>query len=120
LSSLDESDEWKIDTPVYDAARTVAFVLMTNFIPVPQILHHGSKSVVFTWSNEVSNLYLTISSDKLSALISTPQRIQRRIEFPTQALENPIYAIRQLQSDYSAGPVTITVNPASDMTASVG
>jgi hypothetical protein len=118
LKELDEDDEWKIDAPVYDAARSIAFVLMTNSIPAPQILHHGSTSVVFNWSNKVNNLYLTITSDKLSALISSPARIKRRIEFTGQVLQNPISAIRYLQSDYLERPIISTVTPSSDLAES--
>jgi hypothetical protein len=100
LQQLDDDDEWKIDAPVYDAASNVAFVLMMNSLPAPQILHHGSDSVVFNWTNNANNLYLTISSDKMSALISSPERIKRRIEFSPQVLQNPIPAVRYLQWSY--------------------
>jgi len=120
LQQLDDDDEWKIDAPVYDAACSVAFVLMMNWVPAPQILHHGSDSVVFNWTSNVNNLYLTISSDKMSALISSPERIKRRIEFSPQALQNPIPAVRYLQSSYLDQPLNFTVSTASDSVASVG
>lgn len=120
MTELDQSDEWKIDAPVYDAARRVAFTLMVNSIPAPQIFHHGSQSVVFNWTDQSNNLYLTISSDKMSALISTPERIKHRIEFSLPQLQNPSQTLRQIQSGYLEQPVVSTLKMASDSFESVG
>ena len=120
LQQLDDDDEWKIDAPVYDAARSVAFVLMKNWVPAPGILHHGSDSVVFNWTNNADNLYLTISSDKMSALISSPERIKRRIEFSPQMLQNPVPAVRYLRWGYLAQPLNSNVSPTSDFASSAG
>jgi hypothetical protein len=89
MTELDEGNEWKIDASVYDAACFVAAGLMVNSYPAPSIFNHGPESVVFNWSSEGNNLYLTISADKISALISTPERIQRRIELTAADLLNP-------------------------------
>ena len=121
LQELDDDDEWKIEAPVYNSARRVALFLMMGWYPAPQILHHGSDSIVFNWTSNANNLYLTISSDKMSALISTPERIKNRIEFPLQILQNPAAALRYLQSDYLGRPLSsLSISPASDPLASVG
>ena len=52
MNELDDDDDCKIEVPVYDAARTVAYVLMMNWFPAPQIMHYGSDSVVFNWTNK--------------------------------------------------------------------
>jgi hypothetical protein len=120
LKELDEDDEWKIEAPVYDAARSVAFGLMINWFPAPKILHHGPDSVVFNWTSKTDNLYLTISSDRMSALISSPERIKRRIEFPAQMFQNPVPVIRYLQSVYLEQPINWTANPAPNLVESAG
>jgi hypothetical protein len=119
MKDLDEGDEWKIDPPVYDAACNIALVLMTNSYPAPEILHHGPKSVVFNWANgDADNLYLTISSDRMSALISSPERIKRRIDFTMTALAEPLRAIRSLEADYRDHSVMYIMSPASDSATS--
>lgn len=80
MTELEEGEEWRIDSPVYDAARYIASELMKMSLPAPRIFNHGPKSVVFNWSVGINNLYLTISADRMSALISTPERIQRRVD----------------------------------------
>jgi hypothetical protein len=117
LKDFDQEDEWKIDAPVYDAARSIAFILMVNSFPAPRILHHGPKSVVFNWANESNNLYLTISSDRMSALISSRERIKRRIEFSVLELQRPVTAIRYIQADFLERPISTTVSTSSNLTA---
>jgi hypothetical protein len=80
MTELEEADDLKIDIPVYEAARYVAVQLMANGLPTPRLFNHGSKSVVFNWSDNNNNLYLTVSADKVSALISSPERIKHRFE----------------------------------------
>ena len=58
---------------------------MENDIPTPGVLTHGSKSVVFNWSRDDTNLYLTISKSKLYVLASSSEGIKMRIEL-TKAL----------------------------------
>jgi hypothetical protein len=89
LTELDQGNDWKVDAPVYATALFVAAALMASSYPAPRIFSHGPKSVVFNWCHKTDNLYLTISADKLSALISSPQRIKRRLEFSTNELPNP-------------------------------
>jgi hypothetical protein len=78
------AQEWQIDESVYNVARHVAGVLMQSDHPPPKIFAHGPKSVVFLWSEGINNLYLTVSANQLSVLTSTPDRIDRRIEMPTE------------------------------------
>lgn len=113
MTELEEADEWKIDPPVYEAASNVAAELMANAFPAPRIFTHGPKSVVFNWSQESSNLYLTISADKLSALISTPKEIKRRIDYSINDLLNPAFVLRSLQSTSSHQPVVLITGSVS-------
>jgi hypothetical protein len=88
MTELDD-DEWKIDAAVFQVACRVATVLSEHSFPAPRVFNHGPKSVVFNWPRGNDNVYLTISSDFISALVSTPERIKRRVEFSTtQALES--------------------------------
>jgi hypothetical protein len=80
MSRVEEGDDWNIEGPVYEAARYVASELKQFSVPTPQIFNHGPKSVVFNWTNGSTSLYLTISANRLSALVSSPERIQKRVE----------------------------------------
>jgi hypothetical protein len=95
MTQFEQGDEWKIEPPVYEAARYVAGQLMAKDVPPPRLFNHGPKSVVFNWtsSNNDKNLYLTVSADKISALISSPARIERRVEIDYSKLPNAIYAL---------------------------
>jgi hypothetical protein len=113
MKGLEEGDEWKIDAPVYNAACYVAAGLMANSIPAPRIFNHGPKSVVFNWppksailywSNEEDNLYLTVSANRISALISSPERIKQRIEYSVNELTNPSL-VPSIGAAYSKKPV---------------
>ncbi|SRR5260221_14622905 len=102
LSELEEGNEWKIETQVYQVACDVASELMTLSYPAPRVFTHGPESVVFNWTHGTNNLYLTISSDSVSALVSTPKRIERRLDFEArQFLASPLLlpAIRSVQLD---------------------
>jgi len=93
MVELEEDDEWRIDKPVYATACRIAAELMAAPYPAPRIFNHGAKSVVFNWLFETNNLYLnlylTISSNRISALLSSPERIERRIDYPANQLPNP-------------------------------
>ena len=115
LLAMDAGDEWRIEKPVYYVACHVAAELMDYQYPAPEVFTHGPKSVVFNWSNESTNLYLTVSADTLSALISTPQRIQRRIEFPTKQLFDPGLIFPALRSAQLEQPVVSIDKAASDL-----
>jgi hypothetical protein len=121
MTDLDEGSEWKIDPPVYGAACFVAAGLMLSSYPAPRILNHGPKSVVFNWSRGNSNLYLTISADKVSALISSPERIQRRVEFSLNDLLNPALVLSALQPAHFEQPAVLRLTGSvSDLTDVVG
>jgi hypothetical protein len=78
---------------------------MSNSFPAPRIFNHGPKSVVFNWSKEADNLYLTVSADHVSALISSPERIKRRIDLTANELANPSLALSSIRAAYSEEPV---------------
>lgn len=105
MTELEDEDEWRIEAPVYSAACYVASGLMENLFPPPHIFTHGPKSIIFNWSHEGDNLYLTISADHISALISSPERIKRRVEFSTSELANPSVALPSIRAAYLKKPV---------------
>jgi hypothetical protein len=112
MTELDEGDEFKIDAPVYHAARYVAAELMAMSFPVPRIFNHGPKSVVFNWPHAADNWYLTISADQMSALISSPERIKRRIAFSANMLMNPSLALSSISAAYFEAPVQLLITGA--------
>jgi len=117
LVELDEGDEWKIDESVHQTACYVAAELSARSIPAPRLFNHGSRSVVFNWSRGEDNLYLTISSDYVSALISSPQQIKRRMEFPTKYLLDSTVVVRGLLAPtygQALVPKTSSTSEASD------
>jgi len=121
ITELEEGEDWHIDPPVYYTARYIASELMRMSIPTPRIFNHGPKSVVFNWSIGVNNLYLTISADRMSALISSPECIQRRIDYSaSQMIDSPL-ALLYLESAYFGKPVerriTGTTSNALELTA---
>lgn len=109
LVELGEEDEWKIDAPVFDAARYVAAELMALSFPAPHVFNHGPKSIVFNWSRENNNLYLTISADKMSALVSTPERIKQRVEFTFSSLLNPAEAFSSIRAAQIEKPIILVI-----------
>ena len=113
MAQLDEEDDWKIDAPVHQVACQVAAALLAHSFPVPRILSHGSKSIVFNWLRGNINLYLTISSDYLSALLSSPERIKKRMEFSTKDLLEPALVFRGLLSAPSEQVVVSTTSKAT-------
>lgn len=95
MTLIEQEEEWKIEPQVYVTASYVAAKLMLQGVPPPRLFSHGSKSVVFNWISEDSrnNLYLTVSADRLSALLSSPERIQVRIEYRLTELPNTIFLL---------------------------
>jgi hypothetical protein len=81
MADLDEEDEWKVNSSVYNVARYVASALMDDSFPAPRVFNHGPKSVVFNWEYEDENYYLTISKNQISTLRSSAERIIRRKDF---------------------------------------
>lgn len=113
MTQLDEADDWKIEQAVYQVACQVAVELFANSYPAPQVFSHGPKSVVFNWSRGTTNLYLTISSDAISALVSSPERIQRRMRFSNKELLESTSVFRGLLSAHSGQPNISKANATS-------
>ncbi len=87
LRDSSADDEWLIDEPVYDIATQVASSLMALSYPAPKIFSHGRKSVVFNWeAADDRSLYLTISKDYVAGLLSSPSKIERRVQVPVALL----------------------------------
>jgi hypothetical protein len=103
---LDERDECWVEPHIVNVAGYIAAELMVNAFPAPQIFNHGAKSVVFNWELKTDNLYLTISADRVSALISSPERIKRRVEYSLDALTKNGRVAPTIQSMYYERPVT--------------
>lgn len=95
-----KDDEWGIDEPVYATACSIAAELMAATYPAPRIFNHGPKSVVFNWLSETNNLYLTISSNRISALLSSRERIERRIDYSANQLLNPARLLSSIQPGF--------------------
>ena len=89
MVSDETDDDWRIKTSVYDASRYIAGFLMDNLYPAPRIFNHWPNSVVLNWTQETNNWYLTISTDRISALMSTPERITFRKDWTATELINP-------------------------------
>lgn len=115
MTALEGTDEEKIDASVYDAASHVAAELMAYSVPAPRVFNHGPESVVFNWSHDTNNLYLTISANRISALISSPQRIMRRIQYSPNESLNPAYLLFPLvRSSYLKRPVMLISSAVFD------
>lgn len=114
LTELDDDSEWKIEPDVYRVACFYAAELMEHAYPAPKVFNHGPKSVVFNWANGTSNLYLTISSDSISALVSTPKQIERRMTFSAKQLASSSVFLPTIQSAYLGEPTVVLNSPASD------
>lgn len=97
MVELEEDDEWRIDKPVYATACYIAAELKVASYPAPRIFNHGPKSVVFNWSVGTNNLYLTISSNRISALASSPERIERRTDNSLNQLTNPALFLSSIE-----------------------
>lgn len=97
MAELEEGDEWRIDRPVYAAACRIAAELKAAHYQAPRIFNHGPKSVVFNWSVGTNNWYFTISSNRISALASSPERIERRIDDSLNQLTNPALFLSYIQ-----------------------
>jgi len=104
MTELDDDSQDKIDPPVFGVACFVAAGLMGSSYPAPRVFNHGPKSVVFNWEHEKSNLYLTISADKVSALVSSPERIQKRIDFSGTPVLEPAQILAAIHSTWLNEP----------------
>jgi hypothetical protein len=120
MTKLEEGDEWKIDPSVYNAACYVAAGLMVHSFPAPRIFNHGTKSVVFNWSYGSDNMYLTISADHVSALISSPERIKRRVEYSLNELTDPSVALLSVRAFLKKPVQRLVAGAMTDPTEFVG
>lgn len=98
MTALDEGDEWRIDQSVFDAACFVAAGLFLTERSAPRIFNHGPKSIVFNWERPSADLYLTVSADKVSALISSPERVQQRVDLSLSDTSSPALLLSAIQS----------------------
>lgn len=114
MTELEEGDEWKIEPSVYNAACYVAAGLMAHSFPAPRVFNHGAKSVVFNWSYAEDNMYLTVSADHISALISSPERIKRRVEYSLNELTDPTVALPAISAAYFKKPVKLITGAVPD------
>lgn len=120
MTEFEDGSEWVIDRSVYEAARFVAAGLLQNSFPAPRVFNHGPQSVVFNWSNESNNLYLTVSSDRISALISSPDRIRRRLDYSPKELLNYNNILGSIRSAQLEQPVLMLPTGTSDPSEFVG
>jgi hypothetical protein len=98
LHSFDSHDDWNISSQVYAASIYVAGTLMQNAIPRPGVFTHGPNSVVFNWSQEETSLYLTISKNNLSVLVSSNEGIQLHADLSSIEAGNADRFISALRS----------------------
>jgi len=114
MTDLEEGNEFWIEPAVYSAACFVAAGLMASSIPAPRVLTHGPNSVVFNWSDQTDNLYLTVSADRLSALISSPERITRRVEYSIKGLISPSLVFSTIRAAYTGKPIKLVARGSVD------
>jgi hypothetical protein len=107
LLEMKESDEeeWAIDESVYTMASFVAAALMDYAQPAPKLFSHGSKSVVFNWEEDRRNTYLTVSAGYISALVSSPEQIERRRDVPISNLLGTSQILSAIKAAQIDGPV---------------
>jgi len=113
MTRVDIAEEWKVNAPVLEAAKFVASQLAAGGFPAPQIFNHGPLSIVFTWTHQADTLYLTVSADKVSALLSTPERIKRRHQSPLSEMAEQKFLLMSLHS--YASQYTIPLNSTSSV-----
>jgi hypothetical protein len=115
MTELEDESEWVIERPVYDAACFVAAGLMASSFPAPRLFNHGPKSVVFNWTDDnKNNLYLTVSADRISALVSSPERIKKRLDYSAKELLNYRNLLGSLRSAQLEQPVLMLASGTSD------
>ena len=100
LLAQSDDEDYSIDPSVYSVATYVAAGLAANAYcyPAPSLFTHGSDSVVFNWTNDDRNLYVTVASDGASLLVSTPDRIEKRADFTLAQLRDSIKFLPAIHS----------------------
>lgn len=115
LKELADDEDWGIEKPVFDSACQIAGALMQLSIPAPRIFTHGQKSVVFNWSDSSgNNLYFTISSDELSVLISSRERIKKRDDYLIRELPESSKVFVESRLAFLDRPIFLTHRSSSD------
>jgi|ERR1700733_3025236 len=112
MQEINVGEDWSVEQPVYEAASYVATILRARAFPVPKVFNHGPASVVFNWRNINSELYLTVSGNGLSALISTPERITKRldIKYSDEALLKPTEFFALILAYHVLEPLVLEVS----------
>lgn len=80
LADPNTDEEWRIERPVYEVSSYIVTLLYGGQYASPKVLSHGRTSVVFNWTNDFYDAYLTITSHTISALISDHNHIVHRRE----------------------------------------
>jgi hypothetical protein len=109
-----DDEEWAIDDSVYTMASFVAAALMDYAQPAPKLLSHGPKSVVFNWEEDKRNTYLTVSAGYISALVSSPEKIERRRDVPISNLLGNSQILSLIKAAQIDGPV-VTMDGIFDL-----
>ncbi len=109
LSDSETDDEWRIDDSVYVWACAMAAHLALGEIPAPKISSHGARSVVFNWSFDEKNRYMTVSKDAVSILVSSVGKIEKRCEYRISQLLSREMPLRFLAQASSEAPVSYEV-----------
>lgn len=95
-----KAGEWTIEENVHALSKQVLDALNQRAIPEPQILCHGSKSVVFSWEKDAKSLYLTVSALSIGVLISTQDKVLVRDKLPPPNIEPTGAVFSALQYSY--------------------
>lgn len=114
LKSLQQYDEvdnqWKIEDGVYESACYIALNLAAGAFPTPQIFTHGPKSIVFNWCDGRTSRYMTISQNRITVMVSTPERIEKRIEYAMPQLPDKATAFGYLAAAFNQRPSFIKLS----------
>ena len=96
---------------MYNVAQIVAGELVAAEYPAPKVMLHGPRSVVFYWGQGTNNLYVTVSEDFISLLVSSQRRIQLRLELPRNALLGSSVLLPAIESARLGRPVVTRKQP---------
>jgi len=107
MNELGADDDWKIDNAIFNKACLFAGKLLEYAYPPPKIFNHGPKSIVFSWSENGRDAYLTIAENSASTLISEGGEIIRRTKYPIDQIANPAFASQVIPPMQLASPVRL-------------
>jgi len=80
-------EAWRIEDAVFVASAQVLQELSNLHLPHPQLSCHGPESVVFSWSGDHRNLYLTVTDCGIGVVLSSKEKIVARGVLPHPNLE---------------------------------